>query len=1092
MKEIVSFLKELREEVLIFPNNDLLVHIDPKKTCKFETNENTDFQTLRKIIKTANSVEKKTGINPICISEGLVRLTSNSKTNLAPIFLIPVEIEINKACDDYKLIELEESKILNPYLINHFSIKTSDEYSIKEIEDFQLICNVNPNDCEKDISFIGNFHPKRFSFLREIEELIDDKTSYSNALKEICGFESIEQNIKLQSKTALFRNDEDQLEVYDQLSDASIVVQGPPGTGKSQVIGNLLGNSLNSNQSVLLCSEKKVALDVIQNKLTSRGLSFLSFQIPSKYPNRSLIYELKKGWDIFNQLKTRPSKSCFKELQKKSKLFTLFIKEAERQKCSTIEIIELIERNQKSELSIDKQTSLGITSFNLSVDVLRQISGQVLSMAKTINPNVLNESFLKFSNELVPVIEVLNELNSKKKIVAWKDIHSVLYELLQFHSFKQDSYTKFGRFILEQKAPFKRLEKDYYKNKLMIEALGSEQKHWIKEPSLEELDFLHELFQKKDLIKYKIKWFFTWRKWSRSPAANPESQIKNRIRYNKRRIRQSTLEKKMFDLGIKDPKNELPLINALIENTDSTHWKKYQKETISEKNSISHKNLYRTINFLKHSFDFGPNDKPLYILNKLIENKGDLLESWPKLNLLPKEIFPYLNERLNEIKTSVENAIYSEILTRNPEFKKFSLETFINDCNSINADFDKEADSFAHQLIMRQHELFIAYEDLTKTSPRTLSEEQKTFRKKLKKGKSILVKEFGKKRAHRSMRDLFDSEAFLWIRILKPIWMSNPNTLADSLPLQNSLFDYLITDEASQLLLSHSVGALQRAKKTIICGDPQQMAPSSFFKKKQSLEINLLHHANYYLKHIFLSNHYRSAHPHLIKFSNSHFYNNRLKAFQDTSIEDNPIQHYHIKTAVFTDRKNIIEAQKVAVFITEKIKAKEKLGIVAFSETQLECIYENLSEETKVLLEKRMDEDTLFFQSLEKVQGDECDRLIVSFGYGFNSEKKFEMRFGPVNLNQGHKRLNVLFSRAKRNIDFFSSVTHSDFPKTENEGVIHLKKWFEMLQNREYSRQVEKNISIKSILEDCKGFNDLLSYLNVYQNRGYKINTTLF
>jgi superfamily I DNA and/or RNA helicase len=270
------------------------------------------------------------------------------------------------------------------------------------------------------------------------------------------------------------------------------------------------------------------------------------------------------------------------------------------------------------------------------------------------------------------------------------------------------------------------------------------------------------------------------------------------------------------------------------------------------------------------------------------------------------------------------------------------------------------------------------------------------------------------------------------------------------------------------------------------------MAPSSFFKKKQSLEINLLHHANYYLKHIFLSNHYRSAHPHLIKFSNSHFYNNRLKAFQDTSIEDNPIQHYHIKTAVFTDRKNIIEAQKVAVFITEKIKAKEKLGIVAFSETQLECIYENLSEETKVLLEKRMDEDTLFFQSLEKVQGDECDRLIVSFGYGFNSEKKFEMRFGPVNLNQGHKRLNVLFSRAKRNIDFFSSVTHSDFPKTENEGVIHLKKWFEMLQNREYSRQVEKNISIKSILEDCKGFNDLLSYLNVYQNRGYKINTTLF
>ena len=1092
MKEIVALLKDLREEILIFPNNDLLVHIDSKKTHEHETKGNTDLQKLRKIIRSANFLEKKSGINPTCISEGLVRIHSNSKTNLAPIFLIPVEVEINKACDDYKLIELEEGKILNPYLINQFKIRANDESSIKEIEDFQLACKVNSDDCIKDISFIGNFHPKRFSFLREIEELLEEKNGYSDALKEICGVESIERKIQLQSNTALFRNDDDQLQVYDKLSEASIVVQGPPGTGKSQVIGNLLGNMLNSNQSALLCSEKKVALDVIQNKLASKGLDFLSFQIPSRYPNRSLVYELKKGWDIFNQLKTRPTKLCFKELQKQSKLFHLIDKEATRQECTPLEIIELIEKNRKKDLLLNKQTSLGIKTYNSSVDVLQLIPGHVLSMAKTINPSVLSESFLKFSNELVPVIEVLNELKSNKKTVTWNDLHAVLYELLQFHSFKQDSYKKFGRFIVEQKNEFICLENDYYKNKLTIDTLGSDQQHWMKNPSPEELDFLYDLFKKKHLLKYRIKWFFTWRKWSRSPAANPESQIKNRIKYNKRKIRQGTLEKKMFDLGIKNPNIELPLINNLIENTDINNWKKYLEEEITEKNIISHKDLYRTINFLKHSFNFGSNDKPLCIVNKLIENKEELLESWPKLNLLPKDMFPFLNESLKEIKASVERSIFSQILIRHPELKKFSLDNFIDDCNSVNANFEKESSTFAQQLITKQHELFKDYEDLTKTSPRKLSEEQKTFRKKLKKGKSILVKEFGKKRAHRSIRDLFDSEALLWIRILKPIWMSNPNTLADSLPLKNDLFDYLIADEASQLLLSHSVGALQRAKKTIICGDPQQMAPSSFFKKKQILEINLLHHANYYLKHIFLSNHYRSAHPNLIKFSNKYFYNNRLKAFQDTNIEDNPIQLYYIKNAVFTNRKNILEAQKVAEFITKNIKVKEKLGIVAFSETHLDCIYENLSEEIKILLNKRMDDDTLFFQSLEKVQGDECDRLIVSFGYGFNSEKKFEMRFGPVNLNQGHKRLNVLFSRAKRNIDFFSSVTYSDFPNSENEGVFHLKKWFEMIQKREGLKQVDKNISIKNILKGCNGYHDLISYLNVYQNRGYKINTNPF
>ena len=105
--------------------------------------------------------------------------------------------------------------------------------------------------------------------MREIDELIVKENGYSDALNEICGNESTYRNIQLQTNYPLFRNDDDQLQVYDKLSEASVVVQGPPGTGMSQVIGNLLGNMLNSNKSVLLCSEKKVALDVIENKLTS-------------------------------------------------------------------------------------------------------------------------------------------------------------------------------------------------------------------------------------------------------------------------------------------------------------------------------------------------------------------------------------------------------------------------------------------------------------------------------------------------------------------------------------------------------------------------------------------------------------------------------------------------------------------------------------------------------------------------------------------------------------------------------------------------------------------------------------------------------
>ena len=67
MKEIVTFLKDLRDEVLIFPNNDLLVQINSKKTFEYVDRDVQDDSTLIKIIREARIIEKKTGINPTCV-----------------------------------------------------------------------------------------------------------------------------------------------------------------------------------------------------------------------------------------------------------------------------------------------------------------------------------------------------------------------------------------------------------------------------------------------------------------------------------------------------------------------------------------------------------------------------------------------------------------------------------------------------------------------------------------------------------------------------------------------------------------------------------------------------------------------------------------------------------------------------------------------------------------------------------------------------------------------------------------------------------------------------------------------------------------
>jgi len=303
-----------------------------------------------------------------------------------------------------------------------------------------------------------------------------------------------------------------------------------------------------------------------------------------------------------------------------------------------------------------------------------------------------------------------------------------------------------------------------------------------------------------------------------------------------------------------------------------------------------------------------------------------------------------------------------------------------------------------------------------------------------------------------------------------------------------------IVDEASQINLSHAVGTLYRSKRILIAGDSQQMAPSQFFKQRNDDAQSLLHKGSYYFKNIVLKNHYRSEHPALISFSNKHFYNNELVAFPSIRQEKQPLVLHYIENGIYTERQNENEAKDLVRFIQPLLKnEKEKLGIVAFSLSQLSCIFNQFSTREQLLIQDRIDNDTLFFKSLENVQGDECDRLLISFGYGKNSEGQFDMRFGPINEKNGDKRLNVLFSRARKKIDFFTSVKSEDFNLQANSAVILLKKWHLMLEqdleelpDNQNSFKINKNkISMENWAHCSIEAMDIFAITNTLKNRGW-------
>jgi very-short-patch-repair endonuclease len=88
--------------------------------------------------------------------------------------------------------------------------------------------------------------------------------------------------------------------------------------------------------------------------------------------------------------------------------------------------------------------------------------------------------------------------------------------------------------------------------------------------------------------------------------------------------------------------------------------------------------------------------------------------------------------------------------------------------------------------------------------------------------------------------------------------------------------------------------------------------------------------------------------------------------------------------------------------------------------------------------------EDFFVKNLENVQGDERDIILISTVYGRTTEGIFHQNFGPINRAYGHRRLNVLFTRAKRKLRIFTSLDHSQIVADgKQRGVRVLKEFLE-------------------------------------------------
>lgn len=331
---------------------------------------------------------------------------------------------------------------------------------------------------------------------------------------------------------------------------------------------------------------------------------------------------------------------------------------------------------------------------------------------------------------------------------------------------------------------------------------------------------------------------------------------------------------------------------------------------------------------------------------------------------------------------------------------------------------------------------------------------------------SIIRQEAAKKTRHRPIRRLL-SEAPDVLTALFPCFMASPLSVSQLLSADRRYFDYVIFDEASQVLPEDAVTSLMRATYAIVAGDRNQLPPNQFFadadedsgstddpvEEVQGFE-SVLDQMCGFLEPWGLDWHYRSRDESLIAFSNRHIYRDSLVTFPSIGT-DRPAVSHIVVTAdpgrAFQESASAeVECVVDLVLQHAKISPNQTLGVIALGVTHSRRV-EAAIDKRRVdhpELDSFFAEDRLerfFVKNLERVQGDERDVIIFTLGAGRDQAGKVSnVQFGPLNRETGRRRLNVAITRARRQMLLVSSFTrHNMTPGREGTGTELLRQYIE-------------------------------------------------
>lgn len=266
---------------------------------------------LRKMAFAAKTEQQESGSNNLYLAIGSLVWSVANKHQRSPLILVPVNLVTGGKGGNYR-IELDSAGSSTPNFCLLEKLRKEFDLEIPGLEDPDL--DASGLDVEKAFSAVGRalsdanlpFHVEKtvdlanlqfakFRLWKDLDEnweefaksplvkhliespadvFVDPSTSHSAG-----GHTDLDE---LASRCPV-PADASQLEAVSMAAAGrTFVLEGPPGTGKSQTITNLLATAMTQGKRVLFVAEKRAALEVVQQRLASVGLSPFTLDLHDK------------------------------------------------------------------------------------------------------------------------------------------------------------------------------------------------------------------------------------------------------------------------------------------------------------------------------------------------------------------------------------------------------------------------------------------------------------------------------------------------------------------------------------------------------------------------------------------------------------------------------------------------------------------------------------------------------------------------------------------------------------------------------------------------------------------------------------------